>query len=98
MTRLNGETLQQGEVSDLIFPIAELIAYISAFTLSPGDVIATGTPEGVGSSRKPPRFMAQATRWKWTFPAWHAGQPGDGRARPGTSRTRRRAWLMRCCT
>lgn len=32
MTRLNGETLQQGEVSDLIFPIAELIAYISAFT------------------------------------------------------------------
>lgn len=59
MTRLNGETLQQGEVSDLIFPIADLIAYVSAFTpLSPGDVIATGTPEGVGSSRKPPRFMA----------------------------------------
>jgi 2-keto-4-pentenoate hydratase/2-oxohepta-3-ene-1,7-dioic acid hydratase in catechol pathway len=46
-------------VSDLIFPIPELIAYISSFTrLSPGDVIATGTPEGVGSSRKPPRFMS----------------------------------------
>ncbi|KAG1373322.1 hypothetical protein G6F59_018512 [Rhizopus arrhizus] len=51
--------MQQGDVSDLIFPIPELIAYISAFTpLSPGDVIATGTPEGVGSSRKPPRFLA----------------------------------------
>nr|WP_314362006.1 fumarylacetoacetate hydrolase family protein [uncultured Achromobacter sp.] len=58
-SRLNGELMQQGDVSDLIFPIPELIAYISAFTpLSPGDIIATGTPEGVGSSRKPPRFMA----------------------------------------
>lgn len=59
ITRLNGAVMQQGDVSDLIFPIPELIAYISAFTpLSPGDVIATGTPEGVGSSRKPPRFLA----------------------------------------
>lgn len=59
ITRLNGTVMQQGDVSDLIFPIAELIAYLSAFTpLSPGDVIATGTPEGVGSSRKPPRFLA----------------------------------------
>jgi len=59
ITRLNGTVMQQGDVSDLIFPIPELIAYISAFTpLSPGDVIATGTPEGVGSSRKPPRFLA----------------------------------------
>jgi 2-keto-4-pentenoate hydratase/2-oxohepta-3-ene-1,7-dioic acid hydratase in catechol pathway len=59
ITRLNGTVMQQGDVSDLIFPIPELIAYISAFTpLSPGDVIATGTPEGVGASRKPPRFLA----------------------------------------
>lgn len=58
MSRLNGELMQRGHVSDLIFPIPELIAYISAFTpLAPGDIIATGTPEGVGSSRKPPRFM-----------------------------------------
>jgi 2-keto-4-pentenoate hydratase/2-oxohepta-3-ene-1,7-dioic acid hydratase in catechol pathway len=58
-TRLNGETVQQGELADLIFPIPELIAYISAFTpLAPGDVIATGTPEGVGASRQPPRFLA----------------------------------------
>lgn len=57
--RVNGEVMQHGQVSDLIFPIPELIAYISRFTpLSPGDVIATGTPEGVGSSRKPPRFLA----------------------------------------
>jgi 2-keto-4-pentenoate hydratase/2-oxohepta-3-ene-1,7-dioic acid hydratase in catechol pathway len=59
ITRLNGTVMQQGDVSDLIFPIPELIAYVSAFTpLSPGDVIAIGTPEGVGSSRKPPRFLA----------------------------------------
>jgi 2-keto-4-pentenoate hydratase/2-oxohepta-3-ene-1,7-dioic acid hydratase in catechol pathway len=59
ISRLNGEVMQHGQVSDLIFPIPELIAYISSFTrLSPGDVIATGTPEGVGSSRKPPRFMS----------------------------------------
>lgn len=58
ISRLNGELMQHGQVSDLILPIPELIAYISSFTrLSPGDVIATGTPEGVGSSRKPPRFM-----------------------------------------
>lgn len=59
ISRLNGEIMQQGDVSDLIFPIPELIAYVSAFTpLSIGDVIATGTPDGVGASRKPPRFLA----------------------------------------
>jgi len=59
-TRLNGMEVQMGELSDLIFPIPELIAYISTFTpLSPGDVIATGTPEGVGSMRAPPLFMKQ---------------------------------------
>lgn len=58
ISRLNGETMQRGSVADLIFPIARLIAYLSAFTpLSPGDIIATGTPEGVGASRKPPRFL-----------------------------------------
>jgi len=58
-TRLNGEVMQEGRLDDLIFPVAELIAYISTFTpLSPGDIIATGTPEGVGARRTPPRFMA----------------------------------------
>lgn len=48
-TRLNGELRQNGHTSDMIFPVEELIAYISRYmTLEPGDVIATGTPEGVG--------------------------------------------------
>jgi 2-keto-4-pentenoate hydratase/2-oxohepta-3-ene-1,7-dioic acid hydratase in catechol pathway len=48
-TRLNGELRQNGHISDMIFPVEELIAYISRYmTLEPGDVIATGTPEGVG--------------------------------------------------
>jgi len=48
-TRLNGELRQTGSTSDLIFPIAELLRYISAFlTLEPGDLIPTGTPAGVG--------------------------------------------------
>jgi 2-keto-4-pentenoate hydratase/2-oxohepta-3-ene-1,7-dioic acid hydratase in catechol pathway len=48
-TRLNGEIRQQSNTSDFIFPVADLIAYISdAVTLLPGDVIMTGTPAGVG--------------------------------------------------
>lgn len=57
-TRLNGEVMQSAPVSDLIFPIPALIAYISTFTtLRAGDVIATGTPEGIGLRRTPPLFM-----------------------------------------
>ncbi len=49
-TRLNGEVRQQGTTSDLIFPIAHLLRYITAaMTLEPGDLIPTGTPAGVGS-------------------------------------------------
>lgn len=48
-TRLNGELRQTGSTADLIFPIAELLRYITAFTtLEPGDLIPTGTPAGVG--------------------------------------------------
>lgn len=48
-TSVNGEVRQDGHTGDLIFPISELIEYVSAFmTLLPGDVILTGTPEGVG--------------------------------------------------
>ncbi|GAA2990601.1 2-keto-4-pentenoate hydratase/2-oxohepta-3-ene-1,7-dioic acid hydratase in catechol pathway [Microbacterium terrae] len=48
-TRLNGEVRQQGPISDMIFSLADVIAYASAaFTLLPGDVILTGTPAGVG--------------------------------------------------
>ncbi|GAP35952.1 fumarylacetoacetate hydrolase family protein [Piscinibacter sakaiensis] len=57
-TRLNGETVQDSHTGHMIFPIPRLIAYASTiFTLVPGDVIVTGTPAGVGWSRKPPRFM-----------------------------------------
>ena len=56
--RLNGEVMQSSHTGHMIFSIPKLIAYASTiFTLVPGDVIATGTPAGVGWSRKPPRFM-----------------------------------------
>lgn len=56
--RLNGEVLQSSHTGHMIFNIPKLINYASTiFTLSPGDVIATGTPAGVGWSRKPQRFM-----------------------------------------
>jgi 2-keto-4-pentenoate hydratase/2-oxohepta-3-ene-1,7-dioic acid hydratase in catechol pathway len=56
--RLNGGTMQDSTTSELIFRIPELIEFLSAsITLEPGDVIATGTPPGVGFARKPPVFM-----------------------------------------
>ena len=58
-TRLNGEVVQSSDTGNMIFPIPRLISYASTiFTLVPGDVIVTGTPAGVGWSKKPPRFMA----------------------------------------
>jgi 2-keto-4-pentenoate hydratase/2-oxohepta-3-ene-1,7-dioic acid hydratase in catechol pathway len=57
-TRLNGEVVQSESTGELIFGIAELIEYISIWTeLMPGDVIATGTPGGVGAGREPPLWM-----------------------------------------
>ena len=56
--RLNGEVLQDGNTSNLIFGIGKLIAFLSSvFTLEPGDVISTGTPAGVGFARKPPVWL-----------------------------------------
>ncbi len=58
VTRLNGEVVQSSHTGHMIFSIAKLISYASTiFTLVPGDVIATGTPAGVGWSRKPAWFM-----------------------------------------
>lgn len=55
---LNGETVQSGNTSDLIFPIPRLISYLSSIvTLLPGDLIFTGTPAGIGAARKPPRYL-----------------------------------------
>jgi len=57
-TRVNGEVMQHASLGDLIFDIPVLIEYISRFTpLSPGDLIATGTPGGVGDRREPPLYM-----------------------------------------
>ena len=57
-TLLNGEVMQSSDTSHLIFKIPRLISYASTiFDLVPGDVIATGTPAGVGFTRKPPIFM-----------------------------------------
>jgi 2-keto-4-pentenoate hydratase/2-oxohepta-3-ene-1,7-dioic acid hydratase in catechol pathway len=58
-TRVNGEIRQQASVSDLICGIPQLVEYISTFTrLSPGDVIATGTPGGVGIAMDPPGLLS----------------------------------------
>jgi 2-keto-4-pentenoate hydratase/2-oxohepta-3-ene-1,7-dioic acid hydratase in catechol pathway len=55
---LDGEPLQQGRTSEMIFSIPELVAHISAVTpLLPGDLIFTGTPAGVGNRMQPPRFL-----------------------------------------
>ena len=55
---VNGEPLQDASTADMIFPIAELIAYISdGIQLEPGDLILTGTPPGVGFARTPPIFL-----------------------------------------
>ncbi len=56
--RLNGVTMQESNTRNLIFKVPELVSYISrVLTLEPGDVIATGTPAGVGFTRTPPVFM-----------------------------------------
>ena len=58
MTRVNGETMQSSNTSDMIFPTARCISLLSEFmTLEPGDLIATGTPSGVAHARKPPAWM-----------------------------------------
>jgi acylpyruvate hydrolase len=55
---VNGEVMQKADTSDLVFGPVDLVKYASTITtLRPGDVIATGTPGGVGHARKPPRFL-----------------------------------------
>ena len=60
---VNGERMQHGHTADMLFPVARLIEYLSSFmTLEPGDIIATGTPAGVGAFRKPPRWLQPGDR------------------------------------
>jgi len=55
---LNGETMQDSSTSNMIFGVAEIVAFVSqAITLEPGDLIITGTPAGVGAFRDPPVWM-----------------------------------------
>jgi len=57
--KVNGETVQEGTTGDMIFTVAQVIAYLSRdMTLEPGDVIATGTPAGIGLAKQPPRFLS----------------------------------------
>lgn len=57
-TVLDGETMQRSSTAELVFSPVDLIVYLSGIlTLNPGDVIATGTPGGVGHARKPPRYL-----------------------------------------
>ena len=56
--RLNGEVMQNSFTDDMVFGVAEIISYMSRFMeLRPGDIIGTGTPEGVGMGQKPQRFL-----------------------------------------
>lgn len=60
-TRVNGEVRQSGRICELTFSIETLLAYVSTFTrLEPGDVLATGTPAGVGAAHDPPRWLRPA--------------------------------------
>jgi 2-keto-4-pentenoate hydratase/2-oxohepta-3-ene-1,7-dioic acid hydratase in catechol pathway len=61
--RVGSEIVQEANTAQMYFSVAEIISYCSAaFTLEPGDVIATGTPGGVGVFRKPPRFLGDGDR------------------------------------
>jgi 2,4-didehydro-3-deoxy-L-rhamnonate hydrolase len=60
---LNGKRMQTGSTETMIFTVAQLVAYVSRFmTLEPGDIIATGTPPGVGMGRKPQRFLKRGDK------------------------------------
>jgi acylpyruvate hydrolase len=62
-TRVNGQVVQDARTSQMIFGVAEIIAFLSSvMTLEPGDVIATGTPDGVGYTRDPPLFLQPGDR------------------------------------
>jgi 2,4-diketo-3-deoxy-L-fuconate hydrolase len=57
-TTVNGERRQHGSTKDMVFPVRQLVAYLSRFlTLLPGDLVSTGTPAGVGHGARPPRYL-----------------------------------------
>ena len=59
-TYLNGETVQDSTTADMIFPVAQIVSFLSAImTLVPGDIVSTGTPAGVGFVKDPPVFLSE---------------------------------------
>ena len=93
--RVGNETLQDGSTGDMIFGVAELVSRLSrAFTLEPGDVIATGTPPGIGWAREPSACSATVRWWRsrsrvsassriapWSMPErWDVVVVGSGNA------------------
>jgi len=63
VTRHNGDVVQKASLSDMIFPVEDLIVYVSKWIdLVPGDVIVTGTPAGVGAFQTPPRWLRAGDR------------------------------------
>jgi 2-keto-4-pentenoate hydratase/2-oxohepta-3-ene-1,7-dioic acid hydratase in catechol pathway len=79
-TRINGELLQSAPTSDLCFDVPRIVEYISTFTaLAPGDIIATGTPSGVGFARTPPRWLKPGDVVEVTLAG--VGGPGIGTLR-----------------
>ena len=62
-TLVNDEVVQDGSTADMIFPVGAILAYFSeVMTLNLGDIIATGTPDGVGFKRTPPRYLHAGDR------------------------------------
>ena len=60
---LNGKRMQTGSTETMIFSVAQIVSYVSRFmTLEPGDIIATGTPPGVGDARTPKRFLKRGDK------------------------------------
>jgi 2-keto-4-pentenoate hydratase/2-oxohepta-3-ene-1,7-dioic acid hydratase in catechol pathway len=58
ITCVNGEIMQDGNTADMIFSVGDILAYLSeTMTLYPGDLVVTGTPNGVGYTRRPPRLL-----------------------------------------
>lgn len=73
--RVNGQLMQDGNTSDLIFDVPTLVSHISEFmTLLPGDVISTGTPAGVGAGRNPPVFLKPGDVVDYEAPGLGAGR------------------------
>jgi 2-keto-4-pentenoate hydratase/2-oxohepta-3-ene-1,7-dioic acid hydratase in catechol pathway len=83
-TRIGDEVLQSSNTREMIFGVARLISFISEFvTLEPGDVIATGTPSGVGGAQEPPRWLRAGETVRVEFPTLGAlanlmKRAGDG--------------------